>query len=253
MLQYPADGQRAAPVGVVTPAALEEYFEHFSQLQAEYPECWHLCAVAEDRCRGEAFPRIRRELERLHALSRSMNGIAFDPSQPWASVFVAAARDESFWDREVRRPALSFLARGSLNAVPAVSAQASEALAGILGNNRGKGQGQPMAQAQVGQGLSRGAKKRRGKQQTAAPPIAQVKTETSGGGRQGGQSSRGPPYSSTREGKQICFKFAKGGRGSCSDVCPAGRAHVCQWCLQPHSNAECDSRRGSDKGKGKSK
>ena len=255
MLQYPADGlTRAEPIGVVTPAAMEEYAEHFSQLQAEYPECWHLCAAAEDRCRGELFPRLRRELERLHSANRSINSVVFDPRQPWAAVFVAAARDEAFWDREVRRPAISFLARGSSVAVPAVSAQASEALAGILGKDSGnlKLQNQN-ARGPPGQGTSRGAHSRRMKRQKEGPPAPPLAAGSGGGaGKRGGaNSTSGPPYSLTREGKQICFKFARGGRGACADVCPANRAHVCQYCLQPHSNSECDSRRGGGKGSGK--
>jgi len=43
--------------------------------------------------------------------------------------------------------------------------------------------------------------------------------------------------STTREGKQICFLFAK--HGNCEDTCPQGRAHACQICLQPHRNANC--------------
>ena len=63
--------------------------------------------------------------------------------------------------------------------------------------------------------------------------------------------NNGPPYRVDREGHEICYKFAKGGRGSCEDVCPQGRSHVCQFCLGPHPNAEC-TKKGSSKG-GKNK
>ena len=60
MLTYP-DSKKA----VATLAALEEYSEGFNTLRAEFPECWFLAVIAEDRCRGEHFNRIRRDLERL--------------------------------------------------------------------------------------------------------------------------------------------------------------------------------------------
>lgn len=256
MLQYPADAiLRLVDTNVVTPAALEEYSEHYSQLQAEFPECWHLCAVAEDRCRGELFPRLRRELERLHSAGRSLHGITFDPRQPWAAVFVAAARDEAYWDREVRRPALAFLTRGSANAMPTLSPQAAEAVSGVMGVPRS--QSNTVARL-PGQGISRKAQKRR--QQAAAKPQAGQAAppgSSGGSGRKGppkgprgpGGGGGGPPHVVTKDGTQICFKFAKGGRVACSDVCPNGRAHVCQFCLQPHSNSECDQQRSDSGGR----
>ena len=43
----------------------------------------------------------------------------------------------------------------------------------------------------------------------------------------------------TREGAEICYKYARGERGACEGPCAKGRAHVRQKGLQPHTNAQC--------------
>ena len=80
---------------IVTPSALEEYKDAFRDMVVNYPEAWHLLVKAEDRCRGEHFPRLRRNL-----LNRFNKGLApeFDPSMPWDGVFGEAARDRDYWD-----------------------------------------------------------------------------------------------------------------------------------------------------------
>ena len=35
----------------------------FQALCSEFPECWHLCQKAEDRCGAEHFPRLWRKLQ----------------------------------------------------------------------------------------------------------------------------------------------------------------------------------------------
>jgi hypothetical protein len=101
---------------VVTPCVLEEYFENFRELVGEYPNAWHLCVVAEDRCRAEHFARIRRK-----RLLEHQQGLApgFNPKCPWNDVFREAARDTVYWGREVRNKALAFIANGG-ESVPMV-------------------------------------------------------------------------------------------------------------------------------------
>ena len=43
-------------MSIVTPEALEAYLEAFRAIVAEYPERWHLCAVAEGKRMSERFP-----------------------------------------------------------------------------------------------------------------------------------------------------------------------------------------------------
>ena len=57
--------------------------------------------LAEDRCRAEHVPRLARKLR---------NDLSRAPT--WSEVFVAAAGDTAYWDREVWKPASGFVARG---------------------------------------------------------------------------------------------------------------------------------------------
>ena len=259
MMQYPVGPRHAEVTDTVTLAGMEEYYRHFDALQAEFPETWWLCVMAEDTCRNEHFARLRRELERVPDGMRNRFNLNFDPKAPWKSVYQAAARDEHYWDKNVRRPAMAYLTRGTTTAMPTVSPQASAAVAAILGKNSGAsssggspggGGGQP------GNGPSRGQLKRQ--RQRAAKESFNNGNQNGNQhtGKGNGQTGKGkgknsgPPYRLDREGHEICYKFAKGGRGSCEDVCPQGRSHVCQYCLGPHPNAEC-SKKGNRGGKGK--
>ena len=106
MLRWPQ------PVGgsavVLTPAALEYYQETFRQLAFEYAECWFLCCKAEDACRAEHLPRIRRKM-------MVQNGGA---AVTWSEVLIAAADDSKYWGKEVRRPAMTYLSRGKKDGEP---------------------------------------------------------------------------------------------------------------------------------------
>ena len=89
-----------SPQEVVTPIALETYSQHFKKLARTHVESWHLCQIAEDRCRAEHMPRLRPEMLRKTGV---------EPS--WSDVFIAAAMDKRYWDEEVRDPSILFLAR----------------------------------------------------------------------------------------------------------------------------------------------
>ena len=58
------------------------YLEGFRQLVQEHPECWHLCCKAEDRCRAEHMPRVRR--------ARMRSG----QSSSWPAIFMEAIQDD---------------------------------------------------------------------------------------------------------------------------------------------------------------
>ena len=113
MLKHPENTALGRPsIPVTTVAALEEYFNRVSDLHEEFPEAWHLVMQAEDRCRGEQFDRIHRELTRARAEGRLPMSLDFDPFRPWVGVMQYAARCQEYWDRTVIRPAQTFLARG---------------------------------------------------------------------------------------------------------------------------------------------
>ena len=212
MLRFPPDVEGEAPKEVLTPIASETYFQAFKDLVREHPECWHLCQKAEDRCRAEHFPRLARQLREEKGRMPS-----------WSEVFIAAARDDRYWDREVRRPALGFLARGKRK----LSTQDEDSEDG----NRQK--------------ISRTARRRKaeaaardkGKKDKEDGPDKQTKGKGKGDGKsKHPRKDKAGFFTTTRDGQEICFRFARGDRGDCSDPCPNKRAHVCQKCLQPHRN-----------------
>ncbi|CAJ1365705.1 unnamed protein product [Effrenium voratum] len=140
------------PLPVVNIAALEEYSDKIAELQAEFPECWHLVWQAEDKCRRDDFERIRRSLTRARVEGRLPMNLTFKPEQPWVGVFTYAARDGEYWAKNVIRPAQTFLARGGAGRkMPKEVAEAVSVDKEVLRN----------AQAEPGQGKSRNARKRR--------------------------------------------------------------------------------------------
>lgn len=101
------EGVSAMPV--VSSASLDAYRENFRLLVSQYPECWHLCVTAEDRCRAEHFPRLKRD-----GLRRFLQGLEpeYKTLAPWDWWFRKAAEDVNYWNRYVKEPALVFLATG---------------------------------------------------------------------------------------------------------------------------------------------
>ena len=90
---------------IVTQSALEEYKDSFRDMVVNYPEAWHLLVTAEDRCRCEHFPRLKRLWEDKHAKGQAPDYVT---EQPWDFIFRAAARDRDYWDKNVREPAILF-------------------------------------------------------------------------------------------------------------------------------------------------
>ena len=211
---------------VVKPIALEAYFENFLNLAKDHPECWHLCQKAEDRCRVEHFPRLLRKLQEVKA----------DAS--WSEVFLAAAEDDRYWDREVRRPALQFLAKGQApqSTIEAEEERRENAIF-VSGN------GEPQRKK------SKGARKKETKKRRlpAFPEAMPRSASKAGGSGSGNGGNGGHPkkdhrgrYTTIKDGTEICYKFAAGEKGACPDPCPKRRAHVCQKCLRDHRNEDCE-------------
>ena len=209
---------------VVTPIALEAYSEAFGALVRDHPECWHLCQSAEDRCRAEHFPRLARKLA-------SEKGV-----QPtWSEVFVAASVDDRYWDAEVRRPALGFMARGKRQWSQTDMAE-RQFVDKVYDNSKGnQGTGDYKSK--------RALKKEKFLQRTkefkeaARNAGKHQQVQTKGGGKGGHpRKDASGKFTTTREGKEICFTWAGSTSDQRPDPCCKGRAHVCQHCLQPHRN-----------------
>ena len=79
---------------VMTQSNVGRVRESFKSLVLEFPECWHLCAIAQDRCRAELMPRLRRSLEWAAMQGELVNTVAYDRDRPWDSVSRAAAQDD---------------------------------------------------------------------------------------------------------------------------------------------------------------
>ena len=208
---------------------LEAYYEAFKQLTQDFPECWHLCHAAEDRCRAEHLPWLARSM-----------ALKTGKTPTWGEVLVAASEDNRYWDREVRHPAIGFLAR---NKRPQVHSDIPTEV--ITPTPPRPHTGAPSAKK----------RRRGGVQQNRGPPPSGPPSGQSGGkgGKAKGKgkqqdhpvkNSQGL-YLTDADGRQVCFSWASGQRGGCRNPCPNNRAHVCQHCLQPHRNNACGQRPGN--------
>ncbi|CAJ1446546.1 unnamed protein product [Effrenium voratum] len=219
---------------VVTAAALDEYRDAFSELAARYPESWHLLVTAEDRCRAEHFPRLRRQLEADH-----LSGLApsFNPATPWEMVFRRAARERDYWDRHVREPALLFRT-SKHKGQPGGTGSALDRVGGEAGKTK-KGN-RPSQKERLRKQV---AKLR---DESAPPPPAPVGKRPKGGAK--GESRKGGPkrdsqgrFTTDREGRPICFGFND---GTCTGICCKGMLHICQADTGGKRPAAADSEEG---------
>ena len=214
MLMLYADGG----VPVVVSIALEAYYEAFTCLAREFPEAWHLCQSAEDRCRAEHFPRLARHITKQKGRVAS-----------WSEVFEAAAADDHYWDREVRRPAVAFLARGKRPRTGA--GETSSGAAEDRGEVRGRGN-----KKQRKRERERGPDRERRDRDGGGAGTPPQKTLSSADGDKHPKKNQKGQFVTTREGREICFKFSSG--AGCPSPCPNGRQHCCQKCLGSHKTAD---------------
>lgn len=255
MLRYPTGTTTAAPaatgpVGLVTraplvvqPHSLEQYFEAFMELCLEYPECWHLLMPAEDRMRGERFEHLRRGLARSHAAGKVPVEINYDPARPWDGVFQAAALDHHYWDSNVRRPAVAYLARSKSIPQPSLEPISDGAKESLRNVEKALGAEPSGSEPKKGKKRRRSGKKKRSRADSADSESKESKKAKKE--LRDKRNSREHPkkwgglFHSTQDGKPICYAFAKGkrrqeigawpqcGPGHCrkgpATTCPASR------------------------------
>ena len=208
MLEKDVGGNK---VPVATVAAMEAYKDAFRDLVVCYPEAWHLLVVAEDRCRGEHFVRLRRELEVKHARGLTYD---YDPEQPWNEVFRVASQDREFWDRHVREPALLFRTGGKHREQPGGTGSATDGTSQKSPPKKNRKSQKERLRAQL-------AKAREGKGATASEAPAQGgggPPPVKGKGRGPKRDGRGR-FLTDRQGKPICFGF-NNGHGACMPGLP---------------------------------
>ena len=240
---------------VVQPHSLERYFEAFKELCQEFPECWHLLMPAEDRMRAERFEHIRRNLQRAHNEGKVPLDVDFNPATPWDGVFQAAALDHQYWDSNVRRPAVAFLARMGSQLQPALEPVSEGAKASLANVEAALGATAPLGPTSPANKKTKKRKKEspgegsdKEKKQATKPKVEDRFTNKTHPKKWGGL------FHSTREGRELCYTWAKGATpDACSEPCAANRAHRCQICLGAHQNRECKKDPPKGKGKGNKK
>ena len=219
MIWWPASPEYEA-TPVVAVQDVENYYENFRRLCNDHPETWHLCCTAEDRCRAEHFPRIKRQLESDYGRWVS-----------WSEVFRAAALDNRYWDNEVRNPSLAFLARGKTpSATAAVQPGQTFPTMPLT-----KGQKKRLRQQQQQQSLEAGSAFKVAKRDASGTSQPVHITDHPKKDKKG-------RYVSDAQGNEICFRYHNPKVG-CKEPCPNNRAHLCQNCLGKHPNSDCPKRK----------
>lgn len=234
---------------------LERYYEHVHALNEKYGNLggvstWWLIALADQRMRSERMEKIRRKIdaETDDLLAR---GIVQEPStRPWDVVFFEAAEDHQFWYAEVAEKAMLYV--NHIKEAPSLWDEGHHVwqAGGIIA---------PKAKAK-----SAGAKARAAKQ--AARAAGGGRGGGGGGGGKGdgkfgggkngggakgggghdvdGKGKKGPKGKGARDGKgkgkqnEDCYIYNRD-VGGCTEPCPNGRRHQCEYCGGAHPGTEC--------------
>ena len=231
-------------LGTVAPETLDNYGELIRGFITQYGESvWSIVYNADVRMRAERFQRLRRHAERDHAAARASNHrTTFDIARPWDTVFSMAVADKSWWEENMHRPALLYLARvrtaaqllDDRTAQPALGASGSQAPLrrppGDFGQRR----------------LDRSRSSPRDRGQRSRVPLPRPSADRG----QLAIEDDGAVY--TKKGKRFCDDFnshqgCSKGKEKCRDL------HACKRCKKyGHPMHKCDQgKAGNDKGKDK--
>ena len=237
-------------------AALSRYFQVISTLVLEWPECWSIIYLADDKARAEGLARRRRQIEADIAGGQPAPPL-WDATKPWSACFMSLASDNAYWDAHVRHLAVSWLARGkhgslktreqliTETAITGGSAAQSELARNTeppagMANGPGLGKSKHARQKQRFKTLQAQLVASQASASSRSTPYTPTnkgggKDKGKGKGRGGGKGGKQEGHTMTPQGKQICFNFNRG-VGTCGaarpgSACPQSRAHVCQVCL----------------------
>ena len=100
-------------LNVVSTETLDNYGELIRGFTTQYGDgIWFIVYTADVRMRAERFQRLRRHAERDHAAALAAGQRStFDIARPWNTVFAMAVADRSWWEENLHRPVLLYLAR----------------------------------------------------------------------------------------------------------------------------------------------
>eukprot|EP00435_Cladocopium_sp_Y103_P000377 s3357_g1.t1 len=168
---------------------------------------------AEDRMRAERFEHIRRNLGRAHAEGKVPLDVDYNPATPWDGVFQAAALDHQYWDANVRRPAVGFLARIGHQTQPTLEPLSEGAKASLA--NVEAALGVPGAAGPVSPGGKKSKKRKKEAAAEAADKGKPAATTTKASVEEKFTNKTHPKkwgglFHSTPEGRELCYTWAKG-------------------------------------------
>ena len=167
---------------LAAPAVLDRYASAFRSRVERFHDSWHLCVLADTRCRSEHWESEQRRQVLFHDSNPELSACV--PARPWNSVIRESSQDRDFWKEELEDKVADFREVSRLV-------------------NKGSG---PRSRAVDGRNRSRSpkvpTKKQRGR-------VGEDHPLRGGDGR----------YRTTPTGKQICFEFNRNA-GGCADECP---------------------------------
>ena len=257
----------AIMLDMIPETALMEYQRTMERLVADWPECWHLVYVADDKARWEYWEQKVRQIESEIASGAPAPHL-WDPAKPWGAALFAMARDDRYWDHEVRHPAVSWMSHGRHGSLKtreeliasvalsggsaALNAQASAPAGAQL--TKDEADTTPWGPAKIPR-LSKGARKAANRaaaalaeQKATAIAAHQSQWDKNGHGKGAKGKGKGKDIGKAGKGKdangtQICYSY-NNGDGPCGQcgpgsTCPNSRSHVCSFCGGAHRSKDC--------------
>ena len=235
-------------LGICSLASLSLYERTIDKLVMQWPKCWHLIVLAEDKARAERLEHIRRRLVRDAA-----NGIPtpadFLQNEPWTACFRLLSLDDDYWSEQVCHPAAAWVANGAKGALlaPAEQIAMSHFPGGIDSLEADKEEGGPKKrQSNRDKRLAKAKRQRAEREELDRLRRGQSGPSSSVGGGQPHGKGKSKGKSKDQAGAQICYSFANGNepRRNLEPGAPCvqtpKRAHKCQYCFSPgHRNADC--------------
>ena len=242
-------------LGIPREAAIMAYYQNMDALVLEWPECWSLIYMADDKARAEGLQRKRRQFENSISLGQSPPAL-WDPASPWSACLLALAQDDNYWNKQVRNLAMSWMTRGKHGRPLTREQQITEA--SVTGGSSSKGT-DPFTEVPGGAEIARTgnagtprphgqgqSKSSRTKHRLQAMPMTPYYNNTKGGGKgkdkgkrkgkdKGGGKGGKITHAQDANGAQLCYSW-NFGNGPCGALapgtaCPNGRVHACTTCL----------------------
>ena len=196
--------------------------------------------------RSEQMERIRRRLELEKTIATAGGSThPLDAAIPWDLCFKEAASDTRYWDEELHAKAVLYITHIKLKLQltdPGHGMGESSVRAGAAGRSQShQGEGPANKRKKTsnsGRGGGRGAGHKSDSHSRSASMAPSGSSK--GHGKSKGKAKQADGrFRVDTAGNEICWNWNKGESG-CSEICAAGRAHVCEWCRSSnHRSFQC--------------